>query len=57
VRVEVADHGPGFAAAPGRPDAEDIGGRGLFLVDRLADRWGTAEGGTRVWFELDGAAG
>ena len=35
-----------------RPDAE--GGRGMLLVDRLADRWG-AEAlptGKRVWFEL-----
>ena len=31
------------------------GGRGLFLVDTLSDRWGmTREGnrGTRVWFEM-----
>jgi hypothetical protein len=32
----------------------DTGGRGLLLVDALADRWGTAtcERGTCVWFEL-----
>jgi PAS domain S-box-containing protein len=56
VRVEVSDRGPGFVAEPALPGAEDLGGRGLFLVDSLADRWGTADGGTRVWFELDRAA-
>jgi hypothetical protein len=53
VRVEVTDHGPGFATVPERPDPNDPGGRGLFLVDALADRWGSADGGTRVWFEVD----
>jgi anti-sigma regulatory factor (Ser/Thr protein kinase) len=53
VRVEVTDHGPGFAADPARPEPEDTGGRGLYLVDTLADRWGSADGGTRVWFEVD----
>jgi hypothetical protein len=29
-------------------------GWGLYLVDRLADRWGvTSDVGTTVWFELD----
>jgi anti-sigma regulatory factor (Ser/Thr protein kinase) len=53
VRVEIADGGFGFdAGEPGaRPDAE--GGRGLMLVDALADRWGVClDRGTRVWFEL-----
>ena len=33
---------------------DDRGGWGLFLVERLSDRWGTARdsNGTRVWFEL-----
>jgi len=57
VRVEVADHGPGFRPAPDLPDADETGGRGLFLVDQLADRWGTSHGGTHVWFELDRPAG
>jgi serine phosphatase RsbU (regulator of sigma subunit)/PAS domain-containing protein len=55
VRVEVSDPGPGFVPEPDRPGADALGGRGLFLVDSLADRWGTADGGTRVWFELDRA--
>lgn len=40
-----------------RPDAP--GGRGLRLVDALADRWGTNEAGDGkcVWFEIDGRDG
>jgi anti-sigma regulatory factor (Ser/Thr protein kinase) len=55
VRVEVADHGPGFdprAVEP--PAAEGVGGWGLFLVDKLADRWGVVKNNPSfVWFELD----
>jgi anti-sigma regulatory factor (Ser/Thr protein kinase) len=34
-------------------------GRGLFMVQAIADRWGSEEhhGGKRVWFELLPAAG
>jgi hypothetical protein len=39
LRVEVSDRGSGFAPAPHRPSPDDAGGRGLFLVDALADRW------------------
>jgi anti-sigma regulatory factor (Ser/Thr protein kinase) len=49
----VTDHGPGFEPAPARPGPDQVAGRGLFLVDALADRWGSADGGTRVWFEVD----
>jgi serine phosphatase RsbU (regulator of sigma subunit)/anti-sigma regulatory factor (Ser/Thr protein kinase) len=55
VRVEVSDAGPGFEPPP-RPDEplESPSGWGLYLVDRLAHRWGvdTSEG-SAVWFELD----
>jgi anti-sigma regulatory factor (Ser/Thr protein kinase) len=57
--VEVADAGRGFEGeSPGRHVAEAGNARssgwGLFLVDRIADRWGAVEGDgeTRVWFEL-----
>lgn len=57
VRVEVEDCGEGFEPKlPGVPEGER--GRGLFLVDRFSDRWGTARVQTdagprfRVWFEL-----
>jgi anti-sigma regulatory factor (Ser/Thr protein kinase) len=54
VRVEVVDHGDGFLPRPRAGDLEDPGGFGLFLVGRLADRWGVeTDGATRVWFVLD----
>jgi anti-sigma regulatory factor (Ser/Thr protein kinase) len=54
IRVEVSDPGSGFSHVPHRPGTMSEGGRGLFLVEVLADRWGIAEAdGTTVWFELD----
>jgi anti-sigma regulatory factor (Ser/Thr protein kinase) len=53
IRVEVADCGSGFTAAP-RDPSPGTGGYGLFLMAQQANRWGVdREGGTRVWFELD----
>lgn len=54
VRVEVAD----VSACPPRPrhaHGEDTNGRGLELVDGLADRWGwRREGaGKSIWCEVD----
>jgi anti-sigma regulatory factor (Ser/Thr protein kinase) len=54
VWTEVTDAGPGFdPAATGSP-ARDHTGWGLFLVERLAKRWGVTrnEAGSKVWFEL-----
>ena len=53
IRVEVHDGGAGFE--PGRPEPRGSqGGFGLFLVERMASRWGVdTRDGTRVWFELD----
>jgi len=56
LRIEVRDQEP--ASPPVlRADAEltEIGGRGLQLVDTLADRlgWSTEDEGKVVWFELD----
>jgi anti-sigma regulatory factor (Ser/Thr protein kinase) len=54
IRVEVTDTGAGFEPAPRKPGQSKAGGWGLFLVDRLADRWGVARNrGTHVWFEID----
>jgi anti-sigma regulatory factor (Ser/Thr protein kinase) len=54
VRVEVTDIGPGFAQRKPEPNEDRAGGWGLYLVDRLADRWGVvADEATRVWFEID----
>lgn len=56
VRVEVRDGGRGFQP-PARFDGppEGTSGRGLYLVDALADRWGVDRGDrcTTVWFEVD----
>jgi anti-sigma regulatory factor (Ser/Thr protein kinase) len=54
VRVEVLDPGPGFEPAANPRKGGSEGGWGLFLVERMADRWGVVrrEPGTRVWFEL-----
>jgi anti-sigma regulatory factor (Ser/Thr protein kinase) len=50
VRVEVSDEGNVALAPIPTPGAH--GGRGLSIVDRLADDWGVREGSTKVWFRL-----
>lgn len=59
VLVEVTDPGRGFGGYRPRLDrgarlaADQASGFGLFLVARIAARWGIVENGqTRVWFEL-----
>jgi anti-sigma regulatory factor (Ser/Thr protein kinase) len=60
VWLEVTDGGAGFdvGEATRRAAQAQDSGWGLFLVERLADRWGVSLGdeGTRVWFELRRAA-
>jgi anti-sigma regulatory factor (Ser/Thr protein kinase) len=54
VLTEVTDEGPGFDPADtGQPGSDDSGW-GLFLVERLAQRWGVTQqdAATKVWFEL-----
>jgi anti-sigma regulatory factor (Ser/Thr protein kinase) len=51
--VEVVDEGGGLDRAPVNRDPDRIGGYGLLIVDSEASRWGTSEGTTHVWFELD----
>jgi anti-sigma regulatory factor (Ser/Thr protein kinase) len=54
IRVEVRDSGDGFDLRPRDKDRTTPGGWGLFLVQRLTDRWGVAcNHVTRVWFEID----
>ncbi|MFF3765797.1 ATP-binding protein [Streptomyces sp. NPDC001922] len=54
VRVEVADRSA-RAPMPRHADGDDTNGRGLELVDGLADRWGwEPEGaGKSIWCEID----
>jgi anti-sigma B factor antagonist len=59
IRVEITDSGVGFDPSAPTPTQPDTGGRGLFVVDRLASRWGATrrtsgnDVGFCVWFELD----
>jgi anti-sigma regulatory factor (Ser/Thr protein kinase) len=57
VRLEVADHS-GRAPVPRCAGDDATGGRGLALVDGLADRWGWSveATGKRIWCELDQCA-
>ena len=59
LRCEVGDTGRAAATItaagpPGHLGEAASGGMGLYLVERLADRWGADQGsdGTCVWFEL-----
>jgi serine phosphatase RsbU (regulator of sigma subunit)/anti-sigma regulatory factor (Ser/Thr protein kinase) len=55
LRVEVGDPGVGFEAGRPRPAQDGSGGFGLYIAERLADRWGVDRDGgrTRVWLEKD----
>lgn len=52
LRIEVADEGHPPRIAVVAPGTLGVGGRGLYLVDRLASRWGAVDGTARVWAEL-----
>ena len=58
LRAEVRDDGPGFDETAERsPTMDEASGWGLYLVERLASRWGVTPhegGGVSVWFEIDG---
>jgi anti-sigma regulatory factor (Ser/Thr protein kinase) len=58
VRVAVSDPGAGFTAGPRASTAPEASGWGLYLVDRIADRWGViSKDRSEVWFEIDVEAG
>ncbi|MFJ6071054.1 ATP-binding protein [Streptomyces sp. NPDC093065] len=57
LRIEVHDDGRAPAGPAGsRPASLDESGRGLLIVQQLADSWGTSRsgrtGGTTVWADL-----
>jgi anti-sigma regulatory factor (Ser/Thr protein kinase) len=54
VWTEVTDLGPGFDPPSSDGAGKDRTGWGLFLVERLAHRWGVGQDGdgSKVWFEL-----
>lgn len=53
LRVEVTDVDPSLVR-PSQPDAMGENGRGLLLVDALANEWGSqpCAAGKKTWFEL-----
>ena len=54
IRVVVSDPGDGFLMEPRLPIASESSGWGLYLVDRIADRWGVStKDRNGVWFEID----
>jgi anti-sigma regulatory factor (Ser/Thr protein kinase) len=56
VRAEIIDQGVGFTPKVRDDDLDRVGGWGLHLTEHLTSRWGTYEGSTHVWFEIDLAA-
>jgi serine/threonine-protein kinase RsbW len=52
--IGVSDNGSGQTPHAELPDPESENGRGLGLVELIADRWGHSGGrhGRTVWFEL-----
>ena len=54
-RGEVRDQGRGFEPPQEPTPKPDLaGGWGLYIVNRVADRWGVANTGSKsVWFEID----
>lgn len=59
IRVEVSDPGAGFELSSPPTNGDSSGGWGLFLVDRIAERWGVlaAPAGNCVWFEVSATDG
>ena len=56
VRIEVADHGPGFVPVPRADATQRASGWGLNILARVATRWGVEnDRGARVWFEIETA--
>jgi anti-sigma regulatory factor (Ser/Thr protein kinase) len=53
VRIEVSDESSEMPVVQ-EPSVDSIGGRGLVVVETLADTWGTESSvrGKTVWFEL-----
>lgn len=55
LRVEVEDSGTELPSLPPSPPPGQLRGRGLNIVDTIADRWGAepSKRGKVVWFEID----
>jgi anti-sigma regulatory factor (Ser/Thr protein kinase) len=56
IRVAVTDAGEGFVPRP-RDPGSTRDGYGLYLLEKVATRWGVeSDGDTKVWFELPRSA-
>ncbi|MBG0855633.1 ATP-binding protein [Streptomyces spinoverrucosus] len=58
-RVEVSDGSPRLPVPANVLSSDAENGRGLLLLDSVADKWGVeprADGGKTVWFECEAAA-
>jgi anti-sigma regulatory factor (Ser/Thr protein kinase) len=57
VRIEVTDSGGGFPEPQLEPTRDAIHGRGLFIVQHMADEWGVTQSRDGrekcVWFRID----
>jgi anti-sigma regulatory factor (Ser/Thr protein kinase) len=53
LRVEVGDAGVGFDPAAAQPREDLVGGWGLYLTGRLAERWGVDRRGSETWVWLE----
>jgi anti-sigma regulatory factor (Ser/Thr protein kinase) len=53
VRADVSDGGAGFEPPNADPNPLKTSGWGLFLVRKIAERWGADPPTGTVWFELD----
>jgi anti-sigma regulatory factor (Ser/Thr protein kinase) len=53
IRIYVADNGPGWPQIQ-RPDPEERHGRGLHIVETIADKWGVeaTATGKQVWADV-----
>jgi serine/threonine-protein kinase RsbW len=49
---DVADQGAGFTRVRRARTADEIGGHGLRVVDRIASCWGVHDDSSQVWFEI-----
>jgi anti-sigma regulatory factor (Ser/Thr protein kinase) len=52
LRLEVHDEGAGFVPKIA-PSDDGTGGYGLYLVEKLADRWGVEREPGVIWLEVD----
>jgi anti-sigma regulatory factor (Ser/Thr protein kinase) len=55
LRIEVRDHDAQKLPVSKNPGPDDVCGRGLVIVEAIADRWGVSitTDGKSVWSELD----